>query len=294
MRGEDRRKIAELVTWYSLEPHLFDVYVEGSTDASIIRWFLSSLGCSSFKVYEIDGIDVPAELVSNAHPGEAGHRGRVITLASELARSLGDSLSYVHCIADSDADFVLQMRFDSPYLAYTDYADVEMYLYRDEVIEKFLRLCLRNQTVESELLLDQFAVVLKESFLIRTAIRILGLGVPSLSIDRCCATRGARIAFDSEEYLRRRLNVRGESEQVVAVLSTVEELRPRLLGDRRRYLNGHDFLELLSWYVRQVLRQSGPYQPLQLVRVLSTCLEMSYLLEEPLFRSLRASAARFQ
>ncbi len=105
MNSLPRRTIDELVARYELEPELRDIYVEGHLDRSIIDWFLSRKNISDVKVYEIDTIEVPAELVEEKSVA-TGNKGRVIALCCELQDRIRRTLS-VMCVIDRDFDHIL-------------------------------------------------------------------------------------------------------------------------------------------------------------------------------------------
>jgi hypothetical protein len=80
-----RRTIEEIIVRYELEPSLRDIYVEGLEDKSLIEWFLSQHGQTNCAIYDVDTIEIPAELLFAENLVD-GNRSRVIFLALYTCR----------------------------------------------------------------------------------------------------------------------------------------------------------------------------------------------------------------
>lgn len=142
MENEIRRTLNELVTRYELEPELCDIYVEGKTDKQLIEWFLDEKQLQDFAVYEIDTVKIPAQLLFELGLKD-NNRSRVIFLALYIHNKLSETPLHITCIADKDFDWLFGKEYQCDLLLFTDYSCLEMYLFNEVVLDKYLRLGLR-------------------------------------------------------------------------------------------------------------------------------------------------------
>lgn len=284
-RVPERRTLEEIIARYTLEPGLRDIYVEGPSDLSLIDWFLRASGRSNFAVYEVETVEIPpARIFENGL--EDGNRGRVITLAVTLAEALSGIDLGLTCIADRDTAFLLEEERDSKFLLYTDYANMEMYFFTQNAIDKFLSLVVRKRPENPDHILESFRPILEELFLIRVANRILGLGLSEQEFEGCCSLRSGRATFDVDEYIKRYLAKNSAMGEKCRVYDTIERFRPRLGEDPRMQMDGHDFVGLLTWYIRSHGVIASYQKRAAVGRSLYGCLEARVLADEPLFRTL--------
>src|SRR5260370_5415879 len=134
-----RRHVAEIIEGYRLEPSLRDIYVEGHSDATIVRWYVRTLGIRDVKVAEIDSIEFPTELATSI---VEGNRGRIMVLAQQVEAADLQPARAVLCIADLDSTGFLGTAENRPYLALTDHPSIETYLFVPDVLDKFVKLVL--------------------------------------------------------------------------------------------------------------------------------------------------------
>src|ERR1700744_3146973 len=95
-----RKKIDELLTLYSLEKTIFDIFVEGACDKRLLNWFLENSSTQrQWQVYTIDTIDVSGDTVRkwNLTPS---NKTEVIVLCSEIHEK-GDYSKSVAGVIDS-------------------------------------------------------------------------------------------------------------------------------------------------------------------------------------------------
>src|ERR1700757_3030824 len=85
----EKRQIADLISLYTLEPRIRDVFVEGPTDQRILSWFFSETKQDLGGVHEVDSVNVPADVVRNYGMDTSSKGCRQIALANELERGLG-------------------------------------------------------------------------------------------------------------------------------------------------------------------------------------------------------------
>ena len=176
----ERKTIDELVTRYENHPEFRDVYVEGEFDRRLVKWLCRQAGNAECTVYDIDGIDVPPDVLGK-HDLPDGKKGRVVALAYELQTEIQDARQ-VTCIADKDSDPLLGLIHTSPLLLMTDYACQEMYFVNEAVIDKFLTLVIRSAPITPAELMDNVLSIVQEMHLLRTANLSLKWGMQWLPI----------------------------------------------------------------------------------------------------------------
>ncbi|ACK70290.1 hypothetical protein PCC7424_1858 [Gloeothece citriformis PCC 7424] len=282
-----RRSLDELLARYELEPTLRDVYVEGLTDKVIIEWFLEQCKQTNYAVYDIDTVEIPAELLFSEGLVD-NNRSRVIFLALYIEKHLSNSKSVI-CIADRDFSLILNNEnISSKFLLFTDYTSMDIYLFNEVIIEKFCRLVLRIPNLVAKDVLDNLSQVLEELFLIRATNQILKLEMEWLSFDRCCSFKDNLIEFQTEIFIERYLNKNGKIAEKNLFIAKFRELRTSNIIDIRYKIRGKDFLELLCWYIKPYLsKDKRSFSELEVVRgSLLGCLELNFLLQENLFEQL--------
>lgn len=290
MAAPERREIQELVTLYRLEPDLRDVFVEGSTDVSLIEWFLHETGARDVAVWEVDEVDIPAELLHELGL-ENGRRGRVIALADRLERELGREVMSPSCIVDADFDRVLQKSYPYAILLLTDYTCLEAYLFASRPVAKFLKLVVRRFPKAAEIVLREISPPLVELFAIRFANHRLGWNLKLIDFDRCCELGQGGVRLDSEEYITRLLNANSRAIERPQFMAEIGRLRRLLADGPRHYVHGHDLINMLAWYLRQH-RSSARIPPQMVERSIYACADVGDLAAEPMFRTLLARVRR--
>lgn len=273
----ERRTVAELVCIYELEPSLRDVFVEGPSDVSLLRWFCQEHGIRNAAIYDIDSIHIPGSLSATG-----GARQRTITLAAQLSAGMASPTSQATCVVDSDLDAFLSAGISYPSLLYTDFTSFEMYLFDAKVLAKFLSLVLRLH-ISAEVVLDQIYPILKELFLLRVANHLLKLNLQGFACDRCLSFKDGRLLFDRQEYVQRYMNKNNRLNQVNEVETVVENFRAIAEGDPRFHVHGHDFLDVLEWYVRNLGTQSTKDTKALVQKSLWGCLDAAHLSTFTLF-----------
>ena len=280
-----RRTIRELVVLYRLEPELRDVFVEGVFDRQIIQWVLSKCGLPEAKVLTIASVDVPPELLSTLQLTE-GNKQRVLALAVAVNKALGDDALQLTCIADADEDRVLESMIEVSQLLWTDFVSLDSYLIDEDHVTKFMHLALGCRDVEVPELLEAYGNVLREVFLIRAAARKCNLPVRMLSFVDCCNRDGGALRIDQAKLLRRLLDASQLRAHESQLSTAIEELRSKLSHDKRDYMNGEDFIQLLRWDQRDATRRKE-LRSLEAVRAaLVACVDYEAVSVLPMFRSL--------
>jgi hypothetical protein len=251
LRDEGRRRqLGELISLYRREPSVRDVFVEGPTDKWFVECFIRATGMTNANVYEIDVVDMRTQDGACTRPDD-GNRGRLVLLAHHIAEVIPGS-QQATCIVDRDFDDFLDIPNDCPVLLLTDFSCIEMYLFSDEAVGRFLRSVCRLIDCPVDELLKSYACVLQALFLVRLANRRLGwcLERPQKPLSTWCACTGHELRFDIENYIDRYLAKNKRSSSKREFIAAVDESKKELGSDVRRQMNGHDFAELLVFCAR--------------------------------------------
>lgn len=288
----EKRTINELIARYEFEPTLKDIYVEGNTDKNLIEWFLTANNLKDITVYEISSVEVPFTLIQELSNSqniflEDNHRGRVITLAYTLdGNTARDLTENVACIADADFNHLLERNYSCRLLLFTEYAAIEMYLFDEQLVDKFLNLFIRNFPHSGSTILPAFELILRDLFFLRAANQELKLGASQLDFGICCTANGINVQINFDNYVYRYLNGSSLMSRRNEVLEKIEVYKGKRIEEARQTMHGHDFVNLLYWYVNQIKRPRRDYDKNWFSRGLFACLEVGKLEDKPLFAEL--------
>ncbi len=285
MIDEGLRTLEDLFARYELEPQLRDIYVEGSSDKALIEWFLKEMGIDAAVVYEICTVQVDKEKVAE-YGEENNNRGRVITLAHEMESVVGKEALQITCIADSDFDLILDKKYSCKLIIFTDYSCLEMYLFNENCMDKYFKLCIQGFSININETMDCLSKVLQEVFLIRLANKLLGLNMTRITFDRCCKVSNSGIVFDVDDYITRYLNSNKWPVGKREFVDFIEAWKPRLKNEYRCQMNGHDFIELLAWFISKHGIDRKLYDSDVVCRSLYGCVEIEDLKSGKLFSNL--------
>jgi hypothetical protein len=288
---ETRRTLDEIKTLYFLEPSIKDIYVEGSGDAYILRWFFKRKNRRDVHVYSVDVLEIPDAALERANLCPHSARNNVLLLAQELASHFNEPKLKVKCVVDADYDRYLDRCMESYVLEYTDYTCMEMYLFNESLIDKFLSLALRGFRLSASALMRQLTSIVERLFLVRLTNEKLGWRMPWPSSTRF----GARylswssdgVQFEEERFITNYLTSntrRGEMDQFKAVM---DELAGSFDPDPRQNMHGHDFTLVFFLLVRRLKGHRGEFKDVATFEAaLSGCLELAFVESEPLFLKL--------
>ena len=288
-QGRPRRTIGELRTLYRLEPSVFDIYVEGTSDKALLSWLLRSLGIDGVFVYTIDTVDVPANLVIGRGL-ELGEKGETIALGMELGDLLGGCpLPNVVCLVDNDLDLLLgTVESGGECVLRYDFSSIEMYAFTPKTIGKFFSLGVQAEDLDIVGITDTLRGALVDLTLVRAGFHKSGSGVPMLAnFPRCCTVVGTEIVVDIEELVTRSLNAsdRRPRPSVADIMDQISELRGRLPPDSRAVIGGHDFIRLFTWFLREGMRFREFHEDV-VEKSLRLCLEPADMLAHPTFKEI--------
>lgn len=287
MESEYRHKFEELVARYELEPDLRDIYVEGTTDKDLIECFLKQKGQQDFAVYVIDTVDIPPERLNELELNN-NNRDRVIALALDMQHQLSEIPSHLTCIADKDFDWLFQKSYECDILLFTDYSSLEMYLFNEKVLEKFMTLGLGLSNLPVKKILNDLSKVLEELFLIRATNEALGLKMTWLDLGKCCSIRGTAIEFQTESFITKYLNKNSQYSSQQIFIAKLQELKTNTITEQRCKIRGHDFIDVLCWYIKNKLAKNRKifHDPKNVAVNLLLCVESEELAKEHLFQRL--------
>lgn len=252
---ESRQPLNSLVDKYQVEPELRNIYVEGSTDKKLLEWFLREKGQRDFVIYEIEMVEIPAEKLLELGVSN-NNKGRVIALALELERRLSELPPYLTCIADRDFDVLFGKEYECELLLFTDYSSMEMYLWNETILNKFLTLGLGSSGVSAEGVLSKLVPVLEEVFLIRATNEALNLNMEWLDFTKCCEISKSEIVFKGDEFINKYLNKNSQMANKQIFLEKLQQLRSAEVLEPRSKIRGHDFIDLLCWYIKHQLAKN--------------------------------------
>jgi len=289
----DQLLIRELLARYKLEPSVRDVFVEGKFDRDILRWYLRIAGLTNVSVQRTDLIHIPAELVIS-HVLNTGEKGRVVALARELESGMGNAkkCASVTCVVDADCDRILGRELDCDLLFLTDYTCFEMYFADELNMSKFFQIVLgmEGEPVVAKLL-EQYAAILRELFLIRAACEALNLAVGWIDFTSFCKRSQGELIFYKVEFVRHLLQASSLFDKRDGLMSKAEELRPQLQSDIRHSMNGHDFVALLSFDNRGLANKRGLRSNDAIAASMRAGLEFGQLKQESLFKMIETRVA---
>ena len=286
MSDVPRRKLSELVLIYNLDPERRDVYVEGSFDEAVMKWFIHECDLHGVAVYPITALEIPeCDLIAAGH--KANNRERVVFL-SEFLSSI--AVQRAACVVDADFSRFRGQRPAAPPLYETDYACMEMYFFNPSSFTKFLMLCCNRSDWPVETIMDSLASVLQEFFLYRCANDELGWQMDWLDRITCMSIDGFAINLDVGDFVIRLLNKNGKASDKDAFVCSVDGLRPQLMADPRHQMNGHDQTSLLTWYIRKKGVSRERVRAGNVLVCMTMTLDLQALKQESLFSEL---AVRF-
>ncbi len=290
MEEDIKRQLDELVARYELEPELCcDIYVEGNTDKHLIEWFLAEEGFQDFAVYEIETINIPMAKLNDMKLNDS-HRSRVIALALEMQNQLSVTPKHLTGIVDKDFDWLFEQHYECEYLLFTDYTSMEMYLFNEKVITKFLHLVVGLSKIQAHDMLSHLSPILENLFLTRATNEALQLGMSWLSFERCCKLKNQAIEFQTTTFIERYLNKNNQLAQKTLFINKREALRLQSdsLLEKRCKIRGHDFIDVLHWYIKHFLPKArkNAYNTEVIRGSLLGCVEIEDLKQEELFKRL--------
>lgn len=252
---DEKRKFEEVLAMAKLVPELKNIYVEGITDKIFIKDFLKEQQINNISVYSIDQIDF-SEIFKQMDPTkvdiiEYNNKEKVIFLACELENNFGSELLHTICIIDADLDYALNNIRTGTYIKYTDYNSMELYLWSQETISRFLTLghhIIRHINYTS--FLDNLQEVCRQVFYIRYVLdKYKGAIIDNdrdFSFDKTTFTCKLNIGNYWNKVIQKN-NLSSESQNLRKIF---EENYKKAALDPRMEMRGHDFVHYLYLCVK--------------------------------------------
>lgn len=284
-----RRRIAELLALYELEPSVRDIFVEGHFDAAVYSEIVARSGRHWSKhIIAIDTVDVPATLVKS-YGLTVGNKQEVQTLALTLRKELGPNFDRVLCIVDDDTDTFFDDNLEMPsFVISTDYSTIEMYLFSDELLSRFAKMFLQGANREKTMkaAIAQCKAQLPDALCARLALRELSLEIEWIDVGGQLEKDG----FSIEKYLEKLANKGRLSKAKKEGLKTaVARWRVELEKlPTRQKIHGKDFVSFVWQRVKKECRLKGVSDAQVFPAVLALYLDWIGVENEPLFKRLMA------
>jgi len=269
-----RATIDEIELKYKLEPTLSKtIYVEGSSDKSLIEWFLKKSNIKDIAIFEIQMVEIDAKKLLEKGL-ENNNRDRIILLSLLVNKGIIG-------IIDSDFDFI-----DTPtyikhtHLLSTDYSAMELYGFNQETLEKILLCYPSKQPKAYQEFLNMLADILVELFLIRFTKKKIDIGLPNLDFSKNLSLKSKTINFNRDAYLKK--YVSNQQAKITEFNSCIEEIKKNLPTDIRKIIHGHDFVDLLKFYLE--IKQKNAKEVFE--KSFYSCFDFNLLKEEKMFKDL--------
>lgn len=246
--SDDRWSIDELVTRYLLEPGMADVFVEGQFDRDVLRRCFDDSDERDRVAYPVEVVSIPPDTL-HAHRLTPGRKQEVIALARELA-TLADPRAY-RCLVDRDLDHWFGALEKTPRLVWTRYSSLDLYFYSTKTMKDLFQVAAKCAIPNWTKLEDSLGNVLTALYAFRLADRDLGFSLRWVSFDRCLSVAKGEIVLAEDDYVKRLLAKNGKTSEKTKFVATVSKWKQSIPSDRRLFIRGHDFVELVGWAIRK-------------------------------------------
>lgn len=254
MENVYKRKLSEVIALYKLEPDSKDLYLEGREDSNIFEYFFNENDVSEIAIYEINAIDfsevADVDLSSN--------KEKVKYFSKIIYSEFGANLKNVTCVVDRDFDTIDDNFIKNSYLLYTDFANLEMYFFNHECLNKFLRLGLKNFPLSSKEIMASLETILIDIYAFRYARDEINKSYQLPALDKTFKVSNGKIQYDPNEFLNKFINKNAcknqqkeFQEKILLVKNKHLELK-----ESRYFMHGKDFIELFFNLVRKI---KNPY-----------------------------------
>lgn len=198
----DLQTIDEYLLLIDLEPGLQDVFVEGRTDAALVRQALS-LAELDAQVYAIsDRLYVPREEVGMLSL-DYGERDKLITLAFHLETRSAATETRVVLVVDADWNEATgPIPIKRRHIVFTDGPSLEWYVVDPPNLAQFVEVGLRRPNGSAHEFIQAVRSPLRQIAAARLALKDLGVAI-SDKFPECCDLTPGRSTADIAEIIRR-------------------------------------------------------------------------------------------
>lgn len=238
-----RKKLAEVVMRYRLEPTINDFIVEGDTDLNFFTWFFESLNIKGVSFYKIETFEISGQELFSAGL-QNNNRDRIIYLARKLSQDLKCDERVLTCAIDQDFDLPDADR-ENKFISFTDLHSLESYYFDEGVIRKFLRLVLGDRNTAVESTINQLLETLNALYLIRQVNIRLNWGMEWVPVMNSIKVGKGNLSFDREDFIFRYLNTNNRMSSKDEFCRILEELINITKLPSVKSIRGKDFFEIL-------------------------------------------------
>lgn len=284
-----RKTIEELVTLYTTEPKVADVFTEGECDRDILEWFVKSVFGSSVNigVYPIDSVELSDQLLRKQGLTRS-NRSEVIALCTELHSQCGHGFLGATGVVDRDLRGLVEEMWACPFVLVTDHACMEGYYCCEQALQKLISVNLRRIKKSAGDILAEIVPLATEMFLLRAASISLGLGW-HWQDGLAFVDSTEPLSYRRNDHVRAYLGLNQAMARQPTIESEVERLRSQLMGNGLVYFNGHDLINLISKCCKRYYSKAHDLDRLKphvLVQALLCSLDTERLRQAPMFQSL--------
>lgn len=288
MPNVPRRTVSELVTLHVLEADLKDVFVEGTFDVAIVHRFLQELGVSKASVRPIGTVEIDDGYLLEAGR-EANNRERVILLAQMFQAEFPEK-GKILCIADRDYGEHLGGLVNARDLAYTDGCCMEAYMWDERCFMRFLAIFCNKPEWDPAKILAGLRNTLESMYALRLSGKELELKLDWIDRNVCLSCQRWTVRLNRSDFAARLLQKIGKADRLTEFLQVAKE-RLRSFGpDPRQQIHGHDFVRVLSYFLRKKGVRKVSLEPRTLARVMALTPTREELEEHVLFLSIKKFA----
>lgn len=279
-----KRKLEELITIYSLEKELVDIYVEGPTDKFIIDNYCEYKDLEKI-VIEIDTIELSATQDIFPDLNLQSNKDKLIALSRILNEN--NISSNVKCIADRDFDGILSPLEKNKHIRYTDFSCIESYFVCKKYIEKITQVGIRNFPHSTELIINEISKVLYGLFIMRMINKkfVLTHKFPKIENNMSVNRQTGLCEFDFKNYLEIYINTNKIKPLKHDILDFIENISSKMKEDIRYNMNGHDFIEVLFNYINKV-KNTANFRLENFEKALYLAIQPNHFDEYKLFKEL--------
>ncbi len=280
MEKEYLRKVIEIEALYMIEPDLKDIYVEGPEEVNIFEIYLES---NEVNVIPIDNVDFSEtngnELYSN--------KEKVLFLNEFITNKIGDKLPHIMFIVDRDFDTINDTTIKRSYLKYTDFANLEMYLFNESSINKFLKIGLKNFPLEAEKIIKIMQNLLLELFALRYSREVIDRSYKMLELDKIVKFKESNFTYSPEDILTKFLSKNSALPNKERFLEEINMVREKYdeHNEVRLFVHGKDFIELFFLLIKKV-KNTYSFNIKSFTRAFFSSIEINSLKQYDLFQCM--------
>ena len=269
-----RREPKAILAAHQMDPVRLELYVEGPLDRAFIKWIVGDSINPNARVLTMDVVDMP----NNA---QGGARARLIT----FAKSVEGHPAQIRFFADADTDRLHSISVPTN-VWLTDLRDMEGYLFREDCLDKLLKLGLGEESINARQLRNTILGLGRTLGLLRLVSDEEGFDLPFQRTDMrrslSCSKGRIDLALNLGRYIATLLQNAGLNQGLATHISARIEEKQALLDNvpDHEIVHGKDALCLLEevLYAHSVHRDDA-------IRILRTCFERTFIYEYPSLRN---------